>query len=83
MQMPIGCGGVAVFAGDVMVGDDEGVVVIPRTLAGQVADEAAAQEHREDFILEKVRNGASLAGTYPPDEATAAEYAAYCKRTER
>ena len=73
-QLPIGCGGVAVYPGDVLVGDAEGVVVIPRKLAAGVAREAAAQEHREDFILEKIRAGAGLVGTYPMDEQTAAEY---------
>jgi regulator of RNase E activity RraA len=78
-QVPIGCGGVAVYPGDVLVGDAEGVIVIPRHLARQVAEEAAAQEHREAFILERVRAGAGLAGTYPPDEQTQAEYEAYCE----
>ncbi|MBQ18257.1 MAG: ribonuclease activity regulator RraA [Planctomycetaceae bacterium] len=79
VQMPVGCGGVSVYPGDVLVGDDEGVVVIPRHLADEVALAAARQEHREDFILSKVENGSPLAGTYPPDEATQAEYEAYCR----
>ena len=74
LQLPIGCGGVAVYPGDILVGDDEGVVVVPRSLAPQVAEEASAQEQREEFILEKIAGGASLVGTYPPDEATSAEY---------
>jgi regulator of RNase E activity RraA len=78
-QVPIGCGGVAVYPGDVLVGDDEGVVVIPRHLAEQVAREAALQEHREEFILARIRAGAGLVGTYPPDEKTQAEYVEYCK----
>ena len=82
-QLPVGCGGVAVFPGDIMVGDDEGVVAIPRHIADQVALEAALQEHREDFLLEKIRSGASLLGTYPPDDETAAEYEEYCKRHPR
>jgi regulator of RNase E activity RraA len=80
-QLPIGCGGVAVYPGDILVGDGEGVVVIPRHLASQVAEEAAAQELREDFILEKIRAGAGLVGTYPPDERTLAEFEAW--RRER
>ena len=82
IQVPIGCGGVAVYPGDVLVGDDEGVVVIPRPLVSQVAAEAAAQEHREDFILAKIQNGAGLAGTYPPDAATAAEYEEHRRQSE-
>jgi regulator of RNase E activity RraA len=74
IQLPIACGGVAVFPGDVIVGDDEGVVVIPRHLAAAVAEEAVAQERREEFIMQKVRAGASIIGVYPPDEKTLAEY---------
>jgi regulator of RNase E activity RraA len=72
--LPIACGGVAVYPGDVIVGDDEGVVVIPRYLAEAVAADAAAQERREEFIMQKVRAGASIVGVYPPNEATLAEF---------
>lgn len=78
-QLPIACGGVAVYPGDILVGDAEGVVVIPRHIAADIAEEAAAQEHREDFIVSKVRDGAALSGTYPMDDATKAEYDAYCR----
>ncbi|MFR9727771.1 hypothetical protein ACL03H_00985 [Saccharopolyspora sp. MS10] len=73
-DVPIGCGGTAVFPGDVVVGDDDGVVVIPRALADEVARAAAEQERLEEFIGEKVRAGASLSGVYPPSEALLAEY---------
>jgi len=79
VQVPIGCGGVPVYPGDILVGDAEGVVVIPRHLANEVAEEAAAQEHKEDFIVDRIRNGAPLLGTYPPDEQTLAEYEEYCQ----
>jgi regulator of RNase E activity RraA len=79
-QLPIACGGVAVYPGDVLVGDDEGVVVIPRHLADEAAREAAAQERREEFILEKIRSGASIVGVYPPNEATLREYEEWEKR---
>ena len=62
-----------------LVGDDEGVVVIPRYLADEVALAAARQEHKEDFILSKIQGGAPLSGTYPADESTDAEYEAYCR----
>jgi regulator of RNase E activity RraA len=78
-QLPVACAGVAVYPGDVLVGDAEGVVVIPRRLADTVAREAALQEHREEFIAQKIRGGAGLIGTYPPDEKTQAEYAEWCK----
>ena len=76
IQVPIACGGVAVFPGDVLVGDGEGVVVIPAHLAEAVAIEAAEMEEKERFIAEKIRAGASIVGTYPPDEQTLAEYQA-------
>jgi regulator of RNase E activity RraA len=75
VNVPIGCAGVAIFPGDVLVGDEEGVVVIPRHLAAEIAKPAADQEHLEQFILEKVHAGAALPGTYPPNPQTLAEYA--------
>jgi len=80
IQQPIACGGVAVYPGDIIVGDDEGVVVIPPHLAAAVAEEAAAQEALETFIMEKVQSGASIVGVYPPDEQTLAEYERWKKR---
>jgi regulator of RNase E activity RraA len=77
MQVPIGCGEVAVYPGDVLVGDSDGVVCLPRHLAEEVAEAAAAQEHLEAFVLSKVESGRPLRGTYPPDEATRAEYEAW------
>lgn len=76
LQVPIGCGGVPVFPGDVLVGDAEGVAVIPRHLAAEVAADALEQERLEHFILERVRGGAALPGTYPPDADTLAAYRA-------
>jgi regulator of RNase E activity RraA len=77
INVPVGCAGVAVFPGDILVGDEEGVVVIPRYLAAEIAKPAADQEHLEQFILEKVQGGAPLPGTYPPNETTLAEYEAW------
>ncbi len=74
INVPIACAGVPVFPGDIIVGDEEGAVVIPRHLADEVAQPAAEQEDLERFILEKVENGASLPGTYPPNEEILAEY---------
>lgn len=77
IQVPIGCGEVAVFPGDVVVGDGEGVVVIPAHLAAAVAEAAAAQELKEAFILERIRAGAPLVGTYPLDAAGQREFEAW------
>ena len=79
LQQPIGCGGVAVYPSDIIVGDSEGIIVIPRHLAKEVADEAAEAEDRENFILEKIQNGASIIGTYPADENTLAEFETWKK----
>ena len=81
LNVPIACGGVPVYPGDVIVGDDEGVVVIPHHLADEVAADAAEQEKMEAFILERVANGAALPGTYPPNAATRAAFEAW--RQER
>ena len=74
INLPIGCGGVAVFPGDIIVGDSEGVVVIPRHLLDEVAIDAQQQERLEEFIMMRIQQGSPLRGTYPPDEATKAEY---------
>jgi regulator of RNase E activity RraA len=74
MQLPIGCAEVAVYPGDVLVGDADGVVCVPRHLATEVADAAVAQEHLEEFVLSQVDSGAGLRGTYPPDDRMREEY---------
>ncbi len=80
LNVPIGCGGVAVYPGDVIVGDEEGVVVIPAHLVDEVAADAAEQEKLEIFLLERVQNGAALPGTYPPNAATRAAYEEWRKK---
>lgn len=74
---PIACGGVAVFPGDVLVGDTDGVVVIPRALADDVARDSAEQELLEEFLIGRVRDGHPTTGTYPPNEDTLAAYDAW------
>jgi len=78
-EVPIGCGGVAVYPGDVMVGDAEGVVVVPAKLTDEVAREAAAQTEFEDWVEAKVKEGRSIFGLYPPNADTKAEYEAWKK----
>ena len=77
LQVKIGCGGVLVVPGDVLVGDEDGVIVIPRRLAAEVARDAVEQEDLEAFILDRVRDGASIKGTYPPDDRTLDAYRAW------
>src|SRR5205085_12629119 len=74
LQVPIGCAEVAVYPGDVMVGDAEGVVCVPRHLAAEVAEAAVAQEELERFIQAEIAAGRPLRGTYPPDAETRARY---------
>ncbi len=82
INVPIGCGGVAIYPDDIMVGDSDGVVAIPALLADEVAAAASEQEHLESFILERVQAGASLRGTYPPNLETRAAYEAWRKERE-
>ncbi|WP_223838391.1 RraA family protein [Saccharopolyspora pogona] len=77
LNTPIGCAGVAVYPGDVIVGDLDGVVVVPRALAAEIAEPAAEQEELEQWLHAKVRAGSSLWGTYPPDDAVRAEFRAW------
>ncbi len=68
INVPIGCGDVAVFPGDVIVGDKEGVFVIPAHLADEVADDAVEMTAFEDFVTEEVLKGRATIGLYPPTE---------------
>ncbi|WP_232667273.1 ribonuclease activity regulator RraA [Pseudonocardia sp. TRM90224] len=74
MQVPIGCAEVPVYPGDIMIGDADGVVCVPRHLADEVAADAVEQERLEEFVLDRIDAGAPLRGTYPPDADTLREY---------
>lgn len=65
INVPIGCGDAPVFPGDIIVGDDDSVIVIPAHLADEVAKEAVEMTAFEDFVLSKVQAGASIIGLYP------------------
>lgn len=81
---PIACGGISVFPGDIMVGDNEGVVCIPAHLVAEVAAEAAEMTVFEDFVLEQVQDGASTFGLYPPtDPETMNRYNAWREKHNR
>jgi regulator of RNase E activity RraA len=80
INLPIACGGVAVFPGDVLVGDGEGVVVIPAHLAEEVARDAHEQETLEEFVLGEITGGRALPGTYPPNADTLARYREWRQR---
>lgn len=74
MNVPVGCANVLIMPGDVMVGDADGVVAIPRAVAEEVALAAVEQERLEAFVLSKIQGGSSIIGVYPPDQKTRAEY---------
>ncbi|MEH6728875.1 MAG: ribonuclease activity regulator RraA [Hyphomicrobiales bacterium] len=65
---PIGCGDVAVFPGDTLVGDDDSVIVIPAHIVDEVASEAVEMTAYEDFVSEMVLGGATIIGLYPPTD---------------
>lgn len=78
INVPIGCGDVAVFPDDVIVGDDDGVIVIPAHLADSLAAEAVNMTLYEDFVMEKVSKGHTIAGLYPlTSDALKADFEAW------
>ncbi len=76
-DVPIACAGVTVIPGDVMVGDEEGVVVIPAAIVDEVAAEAAKQELEEQWSMERVAAGESTDGTFPITSARRPEFEAW------
>ena len=78
INRPIGCGDVAVWPGDIVVGDREGVIVLPAHLAAEIAIEATEMTVFEDFVVEKVMEGRTILGLYPPtDEQSRTDFAAW------
>lgn len=83
LNVPIGCGGVAVYPDDVLVGDMEGVVVIPAHLAEEIAEQSYEQERMEEFLQAEVHSGKALRGVYPPNAETKARYAEWRKKRDK
>jgi regulator of RNase E activity RraA len=84
INVPIGCGDAPVWPGDVVVGDGDGVVVIPAHLADEVAAEAVEMTAFEDFVTEEVLKGRSILGLYPAtDEQTVKDFAAWRQANNR
>lgn len=84
INVPIGCGDVPVFPGDVVVGDGEGVIVIPAAIADDIATEAVEMTAFEDFVLEQVQGGRSILGLYPAtDPQTKVDFEAWRKQHGR
>jgi regulator of RNase E activity RraA len=84
INVPIGCGDAPVFPGDVIVGDADGVIVIPAHLADEIAAEAVEMTAFEDFVTEEVQKGRSILGLYPPtDERARQDFAVWRKAKGR
>lgn len=80
-QEPIGCGGVAVLPGDIIIADDDGAVVIPQDFVEHVAELGEQAERLEGWLLSEVEAGTALPGLYPPNEAAQARYQDYLKKS--
>jgi regulator of RNase E activity RraA len=76
-QVPIGCADIAVYPGDVVVGDADGIVIVPARLANQIAQQAWEQTEYETFASEEVARGRSVIGLYPPTDASRADFDAW------
>lgn len=74
LNVPIGCGGVAVIPSDWIIADNDGVVLVPKGMAQEIADSGLEQEIHEQFILQQVQNGAPIPGHYPPDDGNIEKY---------
>jgi regulator of RNase E activity RraA len=84
LNVPIGCGDVPVFPGDIVVGDDDSVIVIPAHLADEVAAEAHEMTAYEDFVSEQVKAGETIIGLYPATrEENLEKFAAWRKERGR
>ena len=84
INVPIGCGDAPVFPGDVIVGDPDGVLVLPAHLADEIAAEAVEMTAFEDFVTEEVMKGRSIIGLYPAtQEQTRQDFAAWRKANGR
>jgi len=74
---PIGCAGVAVYPGDVLVGDGDGVAVIPRHLVVEIAESALAAVEYEEFAAREIARGRSILGLFPATPESRVEYDAW------
>lgn len=83
LNVPIGCGSAAVFPGDIVVGDGDGVMIIPAEIADEIAAEAAHMEEYEAWVMEEVKVGTPIIGLYPMNDETRARYEAFQAKKSR
>ncbi len=77
LQVPIGCAGVAVYPGDIVVGDKDGITVVPRHIAPEILEACERRDALEAYLAERIRSGEALWGVYPPTDQTRADYEAW------
>ncbi|HEY1982241.1 MAG TPA: ribonuclease activity regulator RraA [Xanthobacteraceae bacterium] len=82
-DLPIACASVAIYPGDIIVGDADGVAVIPQDIVDDVAKDSAEQERLEAYIMGRVAAGEKLPGLYPINERTRSEYAAWAEKIQK
>ncbi len=73
-NVPINCGGAAVVPGDIVVADDDGVCIVPRERAEELARICVEHEEIEVWLRERLARGESIVGLYPPSEAVREQF---------
>lgn len=73
----VACGGTSVQPGDVLIGDNDGVIVVPPSLLEEVVNDAYEQEQQDAWVFEQVQNGEKVDGLFPPNAEWKAKYAAW------
>jgi regulator of RNase E activity RraA len=79
IQVPISCGGIVVFPGDILVGDEDGVAVIPAHLAAEVAAQGIEKELLDGWVRAEVEKGQGIFGLYPPNAENLERFHAWRK----
>lgn len=77
MDATIACGGTTVQPNDIIIGDDDGIVVVPPEMLVELIDESYEQEKQDEWVYEQVKNGAAVDGLFPPTGEWKAKYEAY------
>jgi regulator of RNase E activity RraA len=77
LNVPVSCAGVAVYPGDILVGDGDGVTVVPRAMAAELAELCEKRDAFEAYVEMRIAAGEGLYGVYPPTPQTRADYAAW------
>jgi regulator of RNase E activity RraA len=81
-DVAVACAGVTIRPGDILVGDADGLVVLPPSIAAEVLTDAREQERQEEFITTRVAQGESIDGLYPLSDARRADYQAWLAKGE-